>query len=244
MYPAVLYIASVLALCVPATALSHPPKSPQRMNAAPPPVDMHEQNARICVRLQEHIRTLESYYNEKHFRHFLVEKAPWDEVSHIVDNPQVQAIVNLIAHERKMTPLEALIDLAQEALMCESPQPVQFGILRDAAGVIFMTYNLFIEYGHHKQEKMHGANARYRPSLYSLALFYTELSQLPLEQLFDVLEECRKQFETMIVTLNALDHETTLSGHTWWAAPVAVLFAVVSFVRWMRERPRMAGALQ
>ncbi|MCL5436462.1 MAG: hypothetical protein M1549_01120 [Candidatus Dependentiae bacterium] len=87
-----------------------------------------------------------------------------------------------------------------------------------------------------------GSPARGIPWL-SLVAIYMRLSAIPLDKLFDVLDECYRYYKAILD-----EYATMQDGHAsladwwaeyWWLPVLFVGMGLTAFIRWMRNRPRV-----
>ena len=71
----------------------------------------------------------------------------------------------------------------------------------------------------------------------SIISLYAQLNSLPLEKLFDILEECWLQYQAILATFPKGDDELWSSWlqNYWWLPVVVVSFTAVQFLRWYRS---------
>jgi len=71
----------------------------------------------------------------------------------------------------------------------------------------------------------------------SLISLYTQLNMIPLDRLFDALDECYQQYKAIIENLPGEEEESLSSWlqNYWWAPATIFIFTLYSFLRWKQK---------
>ena len=142
----------------------------------------------------------------------------------------VKWIAKKIIEENSLMPLVAAWDTF---LRCENFQGER-GDVYDKVFIVDFSRMIFLIY----QAQLRNAT---RVSMHDIMQLYFQISQLPVAQLLDLLDECLSQFKIIMSPFTILPNEYLYDWFIqyWWIPPVILASVGISVIRWYIGMPHM-----